>query len=294
MARWPAPVVQPTGQWLQKVRLPERRQPKRISLRSSRARRIVGALIGVAAAAGVLVAVAVWSVQFRAAPSAAGFSSGVAAGVTREPIQPDQPAVRPEARQMEASEIFAEIAAVPTVLSGGDGSVLTATSPSQRLRLQMILARTQATWQSKEDEFLDRMLAERTIEPSGDLQQWAEPLMAERAEFERLLLDRFDIFTGEQQTAAIELLGCIGGEASVPRLLYCSHKPAAHAPAIRALLRIADTRTLAWLAGDELDPGLQEEIMAALSSGAEEQSPVFALSNEGVGPCFKCGLQFQR
>ncbi len=189
-------------------------------------------------------------------------------------------------------KVLASIVAAPDLPADGNRAVLSAATARQRLRLEMILAQSEATWQTPEDEVLDRTVAQRMIEPDGNLEQLVQPLLAHRAEYERLLLARFDTFAGRQQLAAVEVLGGIGSEASVPRLVYESLTPAVHLPAVRALLGIADAGTLAWLAHDEPDPGLQEEITTALQSRGDEQTQLLALIPEGVRPCCECGLDW--
>ena len=102
------------------------------------------------------------------------------------------------------------------------------------LRLQMLLARDQAMWQTKEDELLSRTLAQRVIEPEGDLEELVQPLLANRAEYERRLLERLGTLAGQWKLAAIELLSCIGSEASLPIMLHLSLLPTTHAAAVRA------------------------------------------------------------
>jgi hypothetical protein len=273
-----------------------RRQWQRAWLAGRRRPRVL-ALAGIAAAASLLMAIGWrgWQV-FRTTPTTHGIPVQIAVG-------PDSSAngvpKAHEERMRRASNGYAtpiaELSGPPhDDPAAGNGSIAPATARWQRLRVEMILARSQATWQSKEDELLDRTVAQRMVEPGGDLQQLVEPLMPDRAEYERLLLARLDALVGRQELAAIEVLGCIGSEASVPRLVYLSLKPAVHLPAIRALLAIADGGTLAWLAHDEPDPGLQGEILAALQSRGDEQAQFFVLTQQGARPCFDCGLDWRQ
>jgi hypothetical protein len=138
-------------------------------------------------------------------------------------------------------------------------------------------------------DVIDRLLAQRIADPDGDLQDLSQPLLAERAQCEARLLERFNTFAGAQEAAAIELLSCVGSEASVPLLMQLSHKPATHAPAVRALLKIAGTKTLARLAFNEWNPDLREEITAALRARGDEQTAVFVLATQGEQSCSKPG-----
>jgi len=75
----------------------------------------------------------------------------------------------------------------------------------------------------------------------------------------------------------------------VPLVLQLSRNPATHAPAVRALLRIADTRMLARFALNESDPELQEEITAALRARGDKQTLFFVLAVQGEYSCLESG-----
>ena len=145
----------------------------------------------------------------------------------------------------------------------------------------MILARYRIGLPSDGGDVIDQLLVQRIAEPDGDLQELVEPLLADRAHYEGRLLERFQTFSGEQELAAIELLSCIGSDACVPLLLRLSHRAATRVPAIHALLRTADTRTLTWLALREWNPDLREEITAALRARGDEQAVAFVLATQG-------------
>jgi hypothetical protein len=147
----------------------------------------------------------------------------------------------------------------------------------------MILARNGGRATSKEEAVIDSLLARRIVEPNGDLEELVQPFLLRRAEFEQRLLGRFGTFLGEEEPAAIDLLGCLGGEASVPLLMHESLKPATHAAAVRALLRIADTPTLGRLVRREWDADLREEILAALRSRDDKQIVVSVLITDTEG-----------
>ncbi len=146
---------------------------------------------------------------------------------------------------------------------------------------RMLRARRQARASSEGEDAIDRIVAQRIANPDGDLQELVQPLLADRAECERRLLERFHTFADEQEAAAIEVLGSVGGEASLPLVRQLSFRPATHAPAIRALLKIADTTLLARLAFNEADPDLRKEIAAALRARGDTQTLVFVLAVQG-------------
>jgi len=72
--------------------------------------------------------------------------------------------------------------------------------------------------------------------------------------------------------AAIELVGYVGTAGSVPLLLELSRQPEAHAAAVRALGRLADSETLGRLAAEEPNADLQQELLAALVSRQDARS----------------------
>jgi RNA polymerase sigma factor (sigma-70 family) len=117
------------------------------------------------------------------------------------------------------------------------------------------------------------------------LAKLVQPLLAERAECEQRLLERFRTLDDERASVAIELLGCVGSEVSVPFILQASINPATHAQAVRAPLKIADTRMLARLALNESDPDLRDEITAALRVLGDKQTLVFVLAVQGEYSC---------
>ena len=178
--------------------------------------------------------------------------------------------------------------------AAGNGSVAPAMARWQRLRLELILARSQATWQSKEDELLDRTVAQRMIEPGGDLEQLVEPLMAGRRSTNGCC------WPGSTRSWAARNWPpsrCWAASAARRRCRgWCtsSLKPAVHLPAIRAPLAIADAGTLAWLAHDEPDPGLQEEILCRVAVAGRPTIAVLCITQQGARPCFDCGLDWRQ
>ena len=161
--------------------------------------------------------------------------------------------------------------------------------PPREVRLRMILEQVREKT-AADDKTLDCVIAGRIAEPGGDLEELVQPLMPRRAELEQRLLERFTMFVGEREPAAVELLGCLGGETSLPLLKRERFKPATHAAAIRALLNLADSETLARLERQELDVGLREEIAADLQSRGEKQTTASSLIfDKGDQSC----LEFQ-
>jgi hypothetical protein len=143
--------------------------------------------------------------------------------------------------------------------------------PSRDERLRACLAEIREK-DASDDRMVVRIVTRRTAEPNGNLEDLAQPLLGRRSDFEQCLLRRYYAFASEQEASAIELLGVVGSEASVPLLLYERLKPSTHAAAVRALLRIADSATLAQLQRLERDAGLRQEITDALEPRDDEQT----------------------
>jgi hypothetical protein len=141
-------------------------------------------------------------------------------------------------------------------------------------RLNTVLAKLRSVGIFEDDTVLDRIVDRRIAEPDGDLEKLVQPLVARRADFEQRLLGRFYMFTGRREPVAVEMLGCIGSDASVPLLLHVRFKSSTHAAAIRALLKLADVGTLAQLEFQEPDAGLRQEISAALPPRDDGQMTV--------------------
>jgi hypothetical protein len=168
-------------------------------------------------------------------------------------------------------------AAPPAISTTNDSPKIVAPSlPSREVRLRMIFEQVRER-SAADDAAIDRIVARRVAEPDGALEELVQPLLARRAEFEQRLLWRFGAFVGEREPAAVELLGCLGSEAALPLLLHERLKPATHAAAVRALLRLADGGTLARLERQEWDDDLREEITAALQSRDDNQTTASTL-----------------
>ncbi len=228
------------------------------------------------AVAVLLVALALWSVRVSGDRSPPDVATTVARDATPQPPASPKPAIP-------------------------QGAVARINSPDLRqamvpgeLRLRMLLARSKARAWREGDELIDRFLAQRIAEPGGDLQELIQPLLARRAEFEQRVLERFHALAGEQESAAIELLGYVGSRRSVTLLSQLRLRSSIHAPAVRALLKIADPGTLARLARTEEDPALREEITAALRARGDKQKLFFVLGTEGEPSCLESGSDVWR
>ena len=103
--------------------------------------------------------------------------------------------------------------------------------PPREVRLRMILEQVREM-NTAEDKAIDRIIERRVREPDGDLSELVQPLLARRAEFEQRILARFNTFLGKREPAAVELLGLLGSEDSLPLLLRERLKPETHAIAV--------------------------------------------------------------
>jgi hypothetical protein len=240
-AQWPDDAADPLDHLLRMAQWPE---PVGNSLpdvrRIVRRKRRKKILAAVAAAAAVLFA----AVAFRAARHIGDKSASGA-----------RPPAAPQARL--AADDQPKTASQPL--------------PPREVRLRMILEQVQEKT-AADDEAIDRIIARRIAEPDGDLGELVQPLMSRRAEFEQRLLERFNMFLGEREPAAVELLGCLGSETSLPLLKRERSKSSTHAAAVRALLNLADSESLAQLEREEWDAGLRDEVTAALQARDDKQT----------------------
>jgi hypothetical protein len=286
MAQWPEPRAMGNGlpALPSLVKTPVSTVTER---RTARSLRKVWTLAGLATAAAVLVAVAVWGPRFPGNPSANGPFDQTVVGPTQEASKPvvTTPQSAPQPTAVSQTHRVSDLPSI--VYQDSKPFTIPPAMQPGGLRLQMLLARSRPRWQSKEDELLDRALAQRTIDPQGNLQQLVQPLLAQRAEYERRLLERINTLTDSEAAAALEFLGCLGSEAAVPTLVCQSHRPSAHKPAVRALVKIANAKTLAWLLSTEPDSGLRQEILAALSAQDDKQTFLFVLTSLGERPCLE-------
>ncbi len=280
MAQWPEPAVDSLPHWRQQMAGwrsrpaadPVSARPKREAspARQRQRRRMAWALVGSASVAAFFMAMTLWISGLPGDKSSASLPTKVARDLAPKAPPSIGTSERRDFRPIDAMETFPAAAVFQ--------------SPEE-LYLRMSRARNQVWALPKDEDAIDRILAQRIAEPGGNLEDLVQPLLAERAECEQRLLERFRALDDERASAAIELLGCVGSEASVPLVLQARVNPATHAPAVRTLSKIADARMLAWLALDESDPDLRDEITAALRVRGDKQTLVFVLAVQGEYSC---------
>jgi len=239
--------------------------------------------------AAFLLATGLWSKRFSNDKTTADVPTQVVQNRTPEAAEPAATEDGRDCRSATVRETFPEAVVSQQTVAATNSPLFSRAMPHEELYQRMFHNRNQV-WALPEDEdSIDRIVAQRIAEPDGDLQELVQPLLAERAEYEQRLLERLRTFNRERISAAIELLGCVGSEASVPLVLRWSLDPATHAPAVRALLNIADTRMLARLALNEPDPELREEITGALRARGDKQTLFFVLAVQGEYSCLESG-----
>jgi hypothetical protein len=170
------------------------------------------------------------------------------------------------------------------IVAGDDPKI---TLPPREVRMRQILEQVRER-PAPEDVAIDHIIARRIADPDGNLEELVQPLMARQAVFERRMLARFSTFLGERETAAVELLGWLGSETSLPLLRHERYKPSAHVAAVRALIQLADDRMLARLERQEWDADLREEIAAELRSRNDRQIETSTLF-KGDQSCIETG-----
>jgi hypothetical protein len=287
MARWPEPAADSLSRLRRQIaRWQSQRaadpQPQR------KQRRMAWAVAGSVAVAALLMALTLVSLRLLGDRSSVDVPANVARDLPPEVPSPAATAADRDARPTDARETSPEATILQDTLTAANPPVLTRPLPPGERYQRMFRARRWPRAAESTDP-IDRIVAQRAADPDGDLQQLVEPLLDDRAESERRLLERFHTFAGERATAAIELLGCVGSEASLPLLQQLSCRPPTHAPALRVLLKIADPRLLARLALNESDPELREEITAALRARGDKQTLVFVLADQGEYSCLRSG-----
>jgi len=120
---------------------------------------------------------------------------------------------------------------------------------------------------------LQPVIEARLAEPAGDLSDLVGPLLAERAHHEMTLLWHMQSAqSAARRKVAIELLGWVGSDRAVPVLLEASRHGEFHAPATRALARLADSELVGRLAQAESDTTLQQELLAELFARRDGRS----------------------
>jgi len=164
-----------------------------------------------------------------------------------------------------------------------------ALSPGE-LQVKMLSRRGRSKTASPADRLIFAYLAHRIAHPTGSIEEPLEMLSGSPAEIERQLLEHFGGLSNAQECAAIELLGHIGSEASVPLLLRIRRRPMAREPAIRALLKLADLATLGRLMQTESDPLLRADLADVIRAKAEPRTLLFKRANEGEPLCYDSGF----
>jgi hypothetical protein len=293
MAQWPEPVSSP---W---------RDVRQVARRARRRRAWV--VVGVTSAAVLFMAFILSMKRGAGDKPSAGVPNMVAGNPLPQPASSGGTATRvgmatrvvTAAREAHQRPPAAEIPAtedpateVPaTSIVQADTPVYWRALPPGDLRVRMLLARSHAPSASEDDAVIDRLLAQRIADTEGDLQELTQPFQSQREELEQRLLERFGTFVGEEELAAVDLLGCFGSKASVHLVRRESLKSAVHVRAVRALLRIADTRALARLVQKEWDPDLREEILATLRTRDDKETVSFVLTLEGEPSCIESRLE---
>ncbi|MBN2024007.1 MAG: HEAT repeat domain-containing protein [Pirellulales bacterium] len=138
------------------------------------------------------------------------------------------------------------------------------------------IAQQQATPATPVDPLV-QVLAQRVAQPYGDLDALCRPLAANRRAHERALAARIAQTRGKELMAAIDVLGRVGSEQSVPLLNHLSHFPETRPVAIRALGRLADPRYVGRLIEKEPEPETQAALLASLLARRDSGSLVVYL-----------------
>jgi len=234
-----------------------------------------------AAAVAVLVGLTLWGLSIDRRPLApTGVRIATPPVTERQTVSGTKSTPRDSRRPAEPPAI------------GDTPIMLPARSPALapgELRFRMLLTRSLPTAASETDEAIHRFLAHRIAQPNGDLATLIEPFVRRRTEVERRLLDCFGRLSDAQEVAAIELLSHIGSEASVPLLLRMRSRTSTHEPAIRALLELADARTLSRLLRSEADSALRDDIAEAIRARNDQRTLLFTLATQGEPLCRERG-----
>ncbi len=244
---------------------------------------------GLAAAAGLFLALAIWSVLGSGRRSSADVATTIGLhAMPRHAVSGDVTPGR-GSRPIRAHSAWSKTDGVRETVVAINSPDLERALPPGGLYRRMLLARSGAQSPSDNTDWIAQLLVERITHPSADLAELIQSLVPDRTECERCLLERFHSLGAQQQSAAIEVLGCIGSEASVPLLLQLTGRPRSHVQAVRSLLKIADTATLARLALKECDPDLREEITAALRTRGDRHTLALVLAAQGERLCSRTG-----
>lgn len=128
-------------------------------------------------------------------------------------------------------------------------------SVAQRARPQVIAARM---------KLLERAVEQLLEHPEQDAAVAAAPLLAERAFFEKRLIELVAGSNRRRRAAAVQLLGYVGSRDAVLLLLELAEQPAMHSAAVRTLARLGDSPLLAQLAAAEGERDLRRELVGEL------------------------------
>lgn len=118
--------------------------------------------------------------------------------------------------------------------------------------------------QQPDDRFVADAVGQLLADPSSDPRTAAAPLIPRRASAEPRLATMAQQARGEEQLAAIRLLGIVGTHRSIPILLELKQHATAHEAAVRSLAALADSELLGRLAAAEQNPLLRRELLASL------------------------------
>jgi hypothetical protein len=135
------------------------------------------------------------------------------------------------------------------------------------------LARHQQT-----EQLVAEAIAHLVANPTADPSTAAAPLVPQRATSEPRLATIAQRSRGEEQLAAIGLLGIVGTRRCVPILLELSQRAAVHDAAVRSLAALADAALIGRLAAAEQNSPLRQHLLATLLKRGDAASVAVFLS----------------
>ncbi len=232
---------------------------------------------GVAIAAGLLIGVVLWQWGVRRSPPRPPRAPRITAQPSRRLHPANSLTAVPGKREMPSRPAVSDESPPrsPSGPADGDARVLARSRPAtpyERLAFRVLAGRRQPSDDQRRRRLLERAIARYVADPTSNLDELAEPLLAWRGDCEQLLADRIGRSRGPQKIAAIELLGCVGSRRSVPLLLALRGDAAVHSAALRSLVRLADSETIGQAASAETDPCLQQHLLAALLARHDARS----------------------
>ncbi len=232
------------------------------------------AIAAVTVAAGLLIAVTAWGLRSSGGDkSPPNPTTNMAKDRLSPPATGNADTASAVARRPPPQDSNIEIVNLPSTQAEENTPISRPATPDEELMFRLLLIRRQsASFKPVDDKLLDEIIEQRISDLNSDLDQLAEPLLANRQLHERSLAERIRLFSGPRKIAAIELLGTVGTGNSTALLMNLSLNPEDHAAAVRALSRLAGPDTLARLAAEENDGQLQEEILAALLARGDSQA----------------------